>query len=640
MPDQPEKDTPNTGAIDLSALESLSFGPNWGSGETPKTTSRDRGDDRPRGKRSGGSGRGERSGGNRPGGGKDRRPDRPPRRRDGAGQGHEGERPRRGGGRGGDKPQGERPLFHPIVEVLFYPADEPFKALSKAIRDSRRTFELFEVARAILDKEERFVVVLQPRKDAAKKDTLPQKFFVSQPDYIPFEREEDAVGHVIANHLDTFFEIEEVEVEPPKGNFPFVNRCGVTGVLLGPPNYHRYQQLVQEHHAARLAHMPFSRFESRIEQVKDEAVVQEWVDSMKKLTRYRVRDRKDGEPEVIESMEGVRLFLINHRGEAVVREQDQARFPGAQIQNMPQSGLRRSVESALEQQRRFPLDTANNLRGRLRRMNFTIYKRGSKGVSWVSGVKRKFRDEGTVFAESLQQLIDFIEHHPNIRVGDLPEQFLGLEIKSAGLKTANAEAGEEPTRTPREVIADEAPATAETPAETTAGAEAEAAQEPKAEAAEATEQADTTQPAEAEKPAEAEAAAPAPEKTEKPKKEPFANHPPEERKLLKQMMSDLQWLVSEGYVTEFGDGTLFAPPPNPAPKKEEQKPAKPKAEAKPADGEDKAETVETTEAPEPEAKQPEAPEEKPADAAPAEPQAKEAEVEDAPTEAKSASQPS
>jgi hypothetical protein len=36
---------------------------------------------------------------------------------------------------------------------------------------------------------------------------------------------------------------------------------------------------------------------------------------------------------------------------------------------------------------------------------------------------------------------------------------------------------------------------------------------------------------------------------------------------LKQMMIDLRWLIMEGYVTEYGDGRLFAPPPMPEPKK-------------------------------------------------------------------------
>ena len=53
-------------------------------------------------------------------------------------------------------------------------------------------------------------------------------------------------------------------------------------------------------------------------------------------------------------------------------------------------------------------------------------------------------------------------------------------------------------------------------------------------------------------------------------------------------MLDLRWLITEGYVTEYGDGRLFAPPPMPdakpkkakAPKIESGLESDPKAEAK------------------------------------------------------------
>jgi hypothetical protein len=46
---------------------------------------------------------------------------------------------------------------------------------------------------------------------------------------------------------------------------------------------------------------------------------------------------------------------------------------------------------------------------------------------------------------------------------------------------------------------------------------------------------------------------------------------------LRQLMLDLRWLITEGYVTEYGDGRLYTPPPMPPVKKAESKPA-----AKPA----------------------------------------------------------
>ena len=131
------------------------------------------------------------------------------------------------------------------------------------------------------------------------------------------------------------------------------------------------------------------------------------------------------------------------------------------------------------------MDTANSLRGRLRREGFTIFKRGSKGVSFVCGVKRKFRLPGQVFSESISSLISFIEKNPVVSVKELPAKHLGISQPAAAADSSAASAS----------------------------------------AAEA------------------------------------AALPTQDEVKLKRLWMDLRWLVTEGYVTEYSDGKLFAAPP-------------------------------------------------------------------------------
>jgi hypothetical protein len=178
--------------------------------------------------------------------------------------------------------------------------------------------------------------------------------------------------------------------------------------------------------------------------------------------------------------------LLTHARDKVVRPAENARFHGTVAETMPPGEIRRAIEGALERQRKFPLDTANALRGRLRREHFTIFKKGSKGVSYVCAVKRKFRVPGQTFSDSIGSLISFIETHPMIRASELPAKLLGIAL----------------------------PAPAAAPAE---GVPAVAAAEPKLTV--------------------------------------------DERAKIVRLQGDLVWLVREGYVTEFIDGRLFAPPP-------------------------------------------------------------------------------
>jgi hypothetical protein len=402
----------------------------------------------------------------------------------------------------------------------------------KAVRASCRTYQLFEITKAVLEKNDRFVIVVQrarPQQAEGAAPAKPAPVFMSLPDHLPFDTEDAAIQHVLGNNLGAFFEMQEVEVEAPKGNFPIINKCGITGELLGPPNHHRYQQVLQQHHAAKLSRMPFERFRESIISAREPEVIAALMEKMKKATRYTWKPPvaktattppmeaaapaaapADAAPaaevpapaaeapvaapaaEVIsfDNIEDARLHLLANARDKVVRAVDSVRFHGKLIEKLPPGEIRRALEGHVERQRRFPLDTANALRGRLRREGFTIFKKGSRGVSYVCAVKRRFRVPGQVFSETISALIDYIEKNPMVHVKDLPKNFLGVEIPVA------------------------APATPPASAEGTT-----------------------------------------------PSAAPFAALAPEQAEKLRKMSNDLRWLVMEGYVTEFSDGKLFAPPP-------------------------------------------------------------------------------
>ena len=571
-----EPNEPGLNKIDLSQLQSFNFGTQWTEVKPVSPGRRDR--DFDRGDRRDGGGAG--------GPPRDRRAFRKPA---GAPLGGAGAAPSAPGGEGGGQPGGERrrfdrgpggprrefrgeprgdrregggqsferaPYISPFFTATCYPEDTGFAAIVKAVRASCRTFQLFEITKAVLEKNDRFVVVIQRTKPAAAEGPAaakPAPLYMSMPDHLPFDTEEAAVQHALSNNLGAFFEMQEVEVDPPKGSFPIINKCGVTGELLGPPNYHRYQQILQQHYASKIKGMSFDRFRDSIVSVREPEVAAAWLEKMKKATRYTwkppvarnatkppmevaapapeaaapaapVETTAEAAPTeappipaespapaetpvaaeavapaapaiTFDSLEEARLHLLTHARDRIVRTVETVRFHGKNIEKLPAGEIRRALEGHIERQRRFPLDTANALRGRLRREGFTIFKKGSRGVSYVCAVKRRFRVPGQVFSESITTLIDFIEKHAMVHVKDLPKAYLGVEMPAMPAAPASAE------------------------------------------------------PA-AGKPAEGASAS----------QSPFAALPPEQAEKLRKMSNDLRWLVMEGYVTEFSDGKLFAPP--------------------------------------------------------------------------------
>ena len=521
-------------ALDLNALSGLDFGPSWADENAKRPSLKQfdsRGDSRGKGKRSGGGGSRDRRGpsggarpsgpsaGGRPQGGVSGRPQREGRPQGG------GDGRRRDDRRGGGRP--EHAVFNPTVKVDIYPQDEAFEALVKRLRATVRTYQLFEIAHLLLEKPERYVVVVENKAKAGEK---PAPLFFSVPGHLPFETEEAAINHVLSNHLDLFFDMEEIEIEAPKGNFQMVNRCSVTGDLLGPPNYHLYQETLKRHYAAKITGMSFDRFVSKVEAVKEQESIDAWVESMKKGVRYILKERQDGEPESLESLESVRFFLLQHRKDKIVSSGETIRFAGRDIERLPKGDIRRSVEAYVEQQLHFPLDSANNIRGRLRRHKFAVYKKGSKGVSFVCAVKRKFRDSKTVFTPSIQGLIEFVEKHPNTPASKLPKLYIDIDTEKqqpAKLEMTEAEI-----------------AAAAAVVEATKLAAAAAADQGSAEA-----------------PVTPVVEAPAPDAAASTDAMAKLELSEDEQKRLNQLMRDLRWLIVEGYVTEYGDGRLFAAPP-------------------------------------------------------------------------------
>ena len=580
-----ESNEPGLNKIDLTQLNSFTFGTQWTEAKVSAPSQRrerdfDRGDRRDDGNRGG-----------PPGGQRDRRSFHKPagapmgpaggggaggpsgqsgapqgdRRSFGQGGGfNRGDRPAQGQGegfrggprrdyqggerrdyRGNEQPYERGPYISPYFNITCYPEDAGFAALVKAVRTSCRTFQLFEITKAVLEKNDRFVLVIQRKTEegarpaegsAAAEPAQAQKaapLYLSLPDHLPFENEDAAIQHVLKNSLGHFFESTEVEVDPPKGNFPIINKCSITGELLGPPNHHRYQHVLQQHHATKLAaRMSFEQFRDNIVSVREPEIVQQWMDKMKKVTRYTWKPvapkpaaavvaeteaaatvpavAVESAPVIeavvpaevpapapvaevpagpsFDSFDEARAYLLTNAKDKVVRALETIRFHGKLLEKLPPGEMKRAIEGHVERQRRFPLDTANALRGRLRREGFTIFKKGSRGVSYVCAVKRHFRVPGQVFSVSITGLIEFIEKNPMIHVKDLPLKFLAIDLAAA-------------------VAATPVP--------------------------------------------EGEAASPVP---------PVAL-PPEQAETLRKMNNDLRWLVTEGYVTEFSDGKLFAPPP-------------------------------------------------------------------------------
>lgn len=353
-------------------------------------------------------------GGNRPPG------NRPPgeRRGPGAGPGRDagrgrpfgqgqGQGPRRDFDRGEPRERRETPPPMPEINITLTPDEKGVESLARQIKVTARAYPLFDIARLILQKPERYTVAFSVKKNAEGKAIQP--LFLCALDDTLWLSEEEAVQHVLNKHFNTFYQAERTATEPPKGKYTFVAQCGMSGVILGPPNYHDYQNQLRKLHTERFSRMPFDAFKSRVRIVSDEAVVKKWIDERSFKTEYVALNVP--EPLRLDSREAVEKHFRETHKENIIKQVDAHTLNGNAARNLRSPSLTWLVRQSWEDQKRFPLQLATTLSQQFANLGLQFFK-VNKTVTHVSVARPHFLDvETTPLSEGVKRIVDFINAH-------------------------------------------------------------------------------------------------------------------------------------------------------------------------------------------------------------------------------------
>jgi hypothetical protein len=270
-----------------------------------------------------------------------------------------------------------------------------------------RAYPLFGIAQIILQKPERYSIRFGVKKNGEGK--IAQPLFVCALDDTVWLSEDEAIEHVLRKHFATFYHAERTATEPPKGTYTFVAQCGLSGVILGPPNYHDYQNQLRKLHAARFGRMPFEVYKSRVRIVRDEAVVKQWVEEQSWKTEYVCLNIP--EPIKLPNREAVaEHFRATHK-ETIIKPVESHVVSGVACRSL-RGGLGRLTQELLEQQRRFPMRVATGLSQQFAHHGLQFFK-VNKTVTHVSVARPHFLDlETTPVSEGVRRIVEFINAHP------------------------------------------------------------------------------------------------------------------------------------------------------------------------------------------------------------------------------------
>ncbi len=342
----------------------------------------------------------------RPGGGRRPEGNRGPRRE---GAGGRGPGPRGGAGREERRETFERrePLPLPEITTAIVPDEKGVESMARQVKMTGRAFPLFDIAFLVIQKPERYSIRFSTKKNA--QGQVAQPLFHCALDETIWLSEDEAIAHVLQKHFATFYQAEKIQAEAPKGVYTFVGQCGLSGEILGPPNYHDYQTKLRKLHAERFARMPFEAFKSKVKIVRDEAVVKQWVEEQSWKTEYVCLNVP--EPLKLTSREEVeKHFRATHK-ETIIKPVESHVVSGLAARSL-RGGLGRAVAHVLTEQRRFPMQIATALSQAFAQQGLQFFK-VNKTVTHVAVARPRYLDlETTPVSDGVKRIVDFINAHP------------------------------------------------------------------------------------------------------------------------------------------------------------------------------------------------------------------------------------
>ena len=339
----------------------------------------------------------------------------------------------------------------PEVNLAIVPEEKGVDLLTKQIRVTGRAYPLFDIARLVLQKEDRYQLEFSIKKNA--EGNVVQPIHVCALDDTVWLSEEDAVAHILDKHLNTFYEVKKTPTDPPKGTYTFVAQCGMSGAILGPPNYHDYQNKLHQLHAEKFSRMPFDKFKSRVKIVKDEDVVKKWIEEQSFKTEYEVLNVP--EPITLDSFEAVQKhFRETHLG-SIVSSVESHSVRGEKSRRVGSRELQRLVFRTVDEQKRFPLKLVTSLSQKFATRGLQFFK-VNKTVVHVAVARPHFLDlETTTVSDGVKKIVGYVNERSRCSVKELVE-FLAPspkqpapEAPSDADSSAPTEATTEPAAAPK-----------------------------------------------------------------------------------------------------------------------------------------------------------------------------------------------
>ena len=387
---------------------------------------------------------------------RDRRPprrdrdagERPPRRprRDAPEEGRP-RAPRREGARPFERREPVKPLD---AEIRILPNQKNLGVIIKTLQGTHVAFPVKKFVNLFLENPQACLVRFE-----AKPET-DVRFWSCKTCGLVALTEAEVAQHILAHHLEDFFDVAEEPCDPPSGTFPRVAKCTLTGEWVGAPNHHSYRHRVAE--LAARAGMSERDYLRTVEMHTDPESIEAWKQSVTKQTVYRPKAKPaaaptqgaeepaaEGAAEAApagETPAEARPAYNRDQAEAVFRRDilptlvasaKHVCLPVSLAQTSPSLPLRLLLRYTLRDEQRYPRSLFFALRGAFRHRKFSLFRgNDARGPEFVANMTpTPFTAEHAV--REIKAALDYVTAHP---LCTRPELLAALKAELADMDIA------------------------------------------------------------------------------------------------------------------------------------------------------------------------------------------------------------
>lgn len=305
-------------------------------------------------------------------------------------------------------------------EIRFLPEANALTMINRKIQSSHRAMPMKSIVKLFFENQSSVLARLEFKEE--HKD----KRFYQCKKCGWFSMDEAAtIAHIKQAHFDECFDVIEIDVEPPAGNYSAVARSKLTGKLIAPPNHHSYNAAVRKMHETECPEVTEEQFRAEIELVRDSAAVEEWKQQASKQLRYLV---KLGDKATEEELAARAQMTYDEAdkyftNEVVAKNLNRNRYVIASlptVRALPHGFMPRSVLQAWDKERRNHLGSLFfAIRGGLKSRKLFVFKIASEYRDEFVIRKQPQTLDVTHAIPELKAVIDYIEKNPCCTRGEL-----------------------------------------------------------------------------------------------------------------------------------------------------------------------------------------------------------------------------